>query len=192
MGTSPKGKLVYGYHLGDTEEGWLIQELTEDDAWDVPWLANPAEADSDDIFTGLQERLVTHVAGFTEPDPWPDTYRDHDDDSPERREHHDWYHRRSQAERALRVKLESHGYPDFSGHLLATHVIEAEWGEVLPVDLTALEAKRVTEGWDAALAEAIKALQITPIEVVGGQVRWDRNATRVPVPPRWMVVTEYS
>lgn len=191
MGMTPVGSLIYGYALGGSEGGWLIKEIDEDGNWLVPWA--PTEQ-QDEAFPDLDEivkdRVLADVLGFTEPDPHPKAWRKHGPDSPEFDAHFSWLAARTAAFNAQPIRHIHHGY-EFSENALVTFQAEAEWGEVVPVDVAALEARRVAEGWDDALAQLITLLGITPITLEGTD-RWDDNAPRVPVPPRWMVVAQYS
>lgn len=188
MGMRPEGALIYGYALGGTETGWLIKELTEEGDWDVSWA--PGDGDYGDVLDAVERKLATEVIGFTEPDPHPNAYYNPGPNSPEWDAHIAWLRRRNDVIEKHPIKIIPHGY-EFSEHALVTFEVSAEWGEVTPVDLSALEARRVAEDWDALLAKTIKVLDITPVTVDDNN-RWDPDASRVPVPPRWMVVAKYS
>lgn len=166
MGMSPVGKLIYGYALGGSEEGPLIAEVDEDGNWQTPWAIalsqDPDRHEEDpDPFDHLVQ--VLRDAGMD----ISDMYGDHT------------------------LKLVHHGHLEY-GHCtaLVTFSCEAEWSEAKPVDLPALEIMCQAQGWDALLAQAIDVLGITPVTMESDD-RWDSNAPRVPVPPRWMVVSQY-
>jgi hypothetical protein len=163
MSMSPRGKLIYGYALGGREDGALIAEIDDEGDWQTEWA----------------RALAT------------DPKRAHEDPDA-------FYY----IEQVLRdagveigddrtLKLISYGHLEY-GHCraLVTYEAAAEWSEATPVDLAALETMRQAQGWDALLAQAIDVLGITPV-TMEKEGRWDYNAPRVPVPPRWMVVAQY-
>lgn len=167
MGMSPKGKLIYGYALGGSEDGPLIAEINEDGEWLTDWAValamNPGRTREDpNPFWHLAE--VLKAAGL-------DVGRSHDPQP---------------------LKLINYGHLEY-GHCVAlvTYEVETEWSEVVAVDLPALEIMRQAQGWDELLSQAVTALGITPVEIANTGNRWDHNAPRVPVPPRWMVVAQY-
>lgn len=168
MGMSPVGKLIYGYALGNSEDGPLIREVNEDGEWQTEWA----------------------IALATDPD------REHEDPDP-------FVHLEPILKDAgldvgavytnCALRLIHHGHLDYGyATALVTYDVEAEWSEATAVDLPALDIMRQAQGWDDLLTQAIAVLGITPVELARKEDnRWDHNAPRVPVPPRWMVVAQY-
>lgn len=168
MSMSPVGKLIYGYALGGTEDGPLIAEVDEDGEWQTEWAialrTDPERKHEDpDPFEHLVD--ILRADGLNAGDSYTD---------------------------GVTLILANHGHLEYGHcHALVTYECEAEWSETEPVDLVALEARRAQEGWDHLLAQAVKALGITPVEIAKKDDRRDFDAPRVPVPPRWMVVAQY-
>lgn len=153
MGVSSDGILAYGYDLGGEDAGWKITQAGEWGEWTPHWPnsdphadphADPDEADRD-LAEDVRWVLLA-AAGFTETAP----------DAP------GYDTRLQQAEQRVGVELISYTAPSYPQYLLCTHEITVHRGDVETVDFPALEARRVAEGWDTQLADALDALGIRP------------------------------
>lgn len=110
MGSTSSGHLFYGYTLGGGEAGWYVAEADEDGQWTPPWLSG----EPDDLDEAIMHRLVAHLGGFTEPDPYPNIYdgdRSYEQirGTPEYAARLEWSSRKSEAWRNLGIDLERVG-----------------------------------------------------------------------------------
>lgn len=142
MGMSASGILAYGYNLGGGD-GWEIAETGEYGEPALDWF--DPEAEDTDFVTEAEKRLLA-AAGFTETDWQVDGY----------------FARERAAKAALGVEFESYCSGDYSQYVLATKVITVSWGEVEPIDVTALQCEPVENHWDDRLRAAVSTLGLTP------------------------------
>lgn len=163
MGSHPYAYLHYGYNLGGGGTPWNISELPSDEdypEWIPSWI-DPFEA-ADIVreqcyYDLVEERLLAEVGGFRE------RRTDHDKSG--------YYMRRHAALKRVGIELSGHGYmPDseIGGYVL--HIYETSVQPLDPayaVDFASLEHRRVEEGWDARLDQAMSALQITCTQPAG-------------------------
>lgn len=151
MGMSAEAHLAYGYDLG-TGEDFKAAERGEYGEPKLPWLPTDEDGDSDYSEFGdeVEKRLFASI-GFTEQwksgDP---TYWD----------------RKKAAEERIGVELTYSGHDDYSGWVLVAKGSErsVEWSEVMEVDAGELLMPGRLDRWDGKLAEALKALGITPAQ----------------------------
>jgi hypothetical protein len=153
MGTSTNAMLVYGYHLGGDEDGWLFEGLDEwgtlpDGFFD--WYDKDSE-DSSGFLEDAQDQLLARVAGFTETDWRADGY----------------FARKREAEAQLGVEIESHCSGDYPMYLLVAKAITAYRGDVEEIDFQALAEE--VHGADIKLRLALDALGIRPTQE---QAQW--------------------
>jgi hypothetical protein len=144
MGQSTDALLVYGYHLGGDDGGWLVEGAGE--YGELPQLDwHDSEDDEADFGTDVELRLLASV-GFTETD-W----------------RADGYHDRERAAKArLGVTLETHCSGSYPGYLLIAKGITAHRGDVESIDFAELAAEVQQAGADAKLRAALDALGLTP------------------------------
>lgn len=148
MGTSTDAMLMYGYHLGSDDGGWLIEEVDEYGSIDysrVEWLAEYSEDDEIDVVDLAEKRLLASV-GFTETD-W---------------QAEGFYERQEAAEDRVGVAFESHCSDQVPMYVLCAAKYLAYRGDALPLDLGQLVARVADDGLDAKLSVALATLGITP------------------------------
>jgi hypothetical protein len=147
MGSSPYGRLIYGYDIGGDDVGWHIAEYDQDRyELTMPWLREETDDPDDDFVTRAEKLLLTEIAGFTETDWRSEGCSD----------------RLQAAKERIGVCVTSYGHYDAGGHALATHEISMEWDCSDVLNLAELAARPAAEGWDDRLAAAVRALSITP------------------------------
>jgi hypothetical protein len=148
MGQSANAMLVYGYHLGSGDSGWLVQDAGEfGELPALDWYSEDGE-DAEDFVTAAEKRLLAQLANFTETDWRADGYFD----------------RERAAKAALGVEFESHCSGDYPMYLLAAKVITVYRGSVKELDLAALAVEPEMAGWDDKLRAALAALSLTPVQ----------------------------
>lgn len=138
MSTSTSAKLMYGYHLKNDEDGWLIQPVDgkDEDDWDA--IISDAGEDR------LRESVGFDGTGY--------------DDDPE-----DWRTRRRAADAKVGVVLEHGGY-DFSDLYLSAKTYEVYFSaECMTIDPAVLLAE-AGEDADARLRHALQALGVAPVQ----------------------------
>ncbi|GGW98962.1 hypothetical protein [Streptomyces chartreusis] len=151
MGMSTNAMLVYGYHLGSDDGGWLVRGVGE--YGELPTLSwHQSESDDADFGTDVELRLLASV-GFTETDWSADGY----------------YDRKREAEARLGVELEFHCSGDYPMYLLTAKSITAYRGDAKEIDFAALQAETEQAGADAKLRAALEALELRPTQE---QPRW--------------------
>jgi len=143
MGMTAKAELHYGYHLGDEESGYEIAEV-DDDAFGtdltVPWWDEDGDSFDEQAMAVLRASV-----GFTETE-----YSE------------GFYERQREADARLDVEIERSGYQGGQFLLVVKgRELGAEAGDVVELDPAELTAK-VDEAADAALADALRTLGITP------------------------------
>lgn len=182
MGSTATAKLVYGWNLGGSEEGWHLQEVDEDGDWLPEWLPEEGDDPVDHVRTVLL-RSTGIVDG-----PYPSNQSDQTT----------WQNHLAlvkEAERKLGVAsdLELHGHYDFTQYALVAYVQQADWGVTRVIDFTELEARRVAERWDHHLAEAARVLGITPVKPSNDwrEIENDPPRLRDPFPPQYLLLCEY-
>lgn len=146
MGMSTNAMLVYGYHLGSDDGGWLLEGVGE--YGELPTLDwHDSDSDDADFGTDIELRLLASV-GFTETDWSTDGY----------------YDRKREAQARLGVELESHCSGDYPMWLLAAKGITAYRGDAKEIDFQALQAEVEQAGADAKLQAALDALGLRPTQ----------------------------
>lgn len=145
MGMTIQAEMHYGYNLGDTDRGtgWEFAEVTDEDAGTpaLPWWDENGDSFGEQAMTQLLA-----AAGFTETDWRADGY----------------YQRRREAEDRLGVEFENTGYEGARTLLVAKGTERTAYtSEATEIDPAAMTAT-ATEAMDAALAEALRVLGITP------------------------------
>jgi hypothetical protein len=155
MGQSTNAVLAYGYDLGGDEGGWKIKGAGEyDELPKIDWY-DDSEDNDDGFVEQAEKRLLAQIAGFTE--KWEQGAEG-------------YFARAKAAEERVGVEFESYCSGDYPMYVLAAHVITVHRGGSKLIDPNELLAQPETEGWDAKLAAAIKALGITPTQVKPGWV----------------------
>ncbi|MEX3206051.1 hypothetical protein [Streptomyces acidiscabies] len=140
--------LVYGYHLGGDDGGWLVEgagEYGEPPALD--WY-DPDNEDGDDFQSTAERHLLARLAEFTETNWQADGYFD----------------REREAKKKLGVQFKTHCSGDYPGYLLIAKGITAGRGDVEAVDFTALQAEVQEAGADEKLRAALDALGLQPTQ----------------------------
>lgn len=146
MGMSTNAILVYGYHLGGDDGGWLLENAGEDG--EMPPLDWYDDETEDDFQEASETRLLATLAGFTETDWRVDGY----------------FARRQTALDSLGIGLETHCSADYPGYLLVTKRITAYRGDVTAIDFEALHAEARAAGADVKLRAALDALSLKPTQ----------------------------
>ncbi len=180
MGYSPYGQLSYGYYLGSDEDGWHIAELNEDGDWLPAWI--DLEEDPDEDPTDKLEDRILMAIGFNA------TIRPDYADEPA---YHLWRHTYEAARRTLGVEIGRCGFYDGMQTLLTTFHTSVEWGEFQPLDMAALEARRLAEDWDGKLDRVTDYLGISMV----GLTLYEANRKgldREPVRPGWLLTSWYG
>lgn len=159
MGVSTDAYLVYGYHLGSDEGGWLLREAEgKYGELRLDWLPDPDEErdedeDDDSGFATLAMNRLVQAAGFTETDWQVDGY----------------FARRREAEKRLGVEFVSHCSSEYPMWILGTRLYDASRGQVVEVDPMALANHQDLDTWNEKLTQALQVLGITPLQE---QPRW--------------------
>jgi hypothetical protein len=149
MGSSSSAVLAYGYDLGGEDEGWKFAECGEfGELPPLPWHQPYDEGGPDEDFDdAVMRRLLAEVAGFTEvwsPGAAPG-----------------FMDRRHQAAARLDVSIETYGYHNGSSLLVAHALSVGDFGaRALPRGFAAVDYA----AWDSALAGALSALGLTPLQ----------------------------
>lgn len=149
MGTSTDAILAYGYNLGEWDK---IQETDRFGTPDLPWM----DDDSDDDYESQAMRSLLNASGFTE--TW------------ETRTGDGYFAREEAATTALGVQLETYCSDNAPMHILAAKVVTVARGDCQVLDLPALMAEPVDQGWDDKLHRACEVLGITPTQERPGWV----------------------
>lgn len=154
MGTSTNGVMIYGYDFGD-ESSLLLAECQESDTnpygyfktswWDDE---NEEAEDEDGDPVGVIE-LMTKRLYESIPDAEPAEY--------------DWEREEVVKER-LGVWFESYCSGDYPMYVLATAEFTVYRGSTEVVDVDRLASDPVAKGWDAKLAEALRILDVHPLQ----------------------------
>lgn len=149
MGQSTNAMLVYGYHLGSGDGGWLVEGVGEyGELPDLPWLDEDNE-DGGDFQESAERRLLAEIAGFTE--TWSSGG--------------EGYHQRErEAKGRLGVEFDTHCSGDYPMYLLIAKGITVYRGSAEALDLAALATEPEMSGWDEKLRAALTALGITPTQ----------------------------
>jgi len=142
MGTSTNAMLVYGYHLGNADDGLEVAEADEDGLLGLDWY----DPDTDDDFAETAMEVLLGAAGFTE----------------EYEPGSGYYERKSAAEAALGVEFETHCSGDYPMLILAAKTVTAHRGDADPIDFVALATEAEAGGWDDKLRNALQVLGLTP------------------------------
>lgn len=149
MGQSTNAMLVYGYHLGSSDGGWLVEGAGEyGELPELPWLDEDNE-DGGDFQESAERRLLAEIAGFTE--TWSSG--------------NEGYHQREREAKArLGVEFDTHCSGDYPMYLLIAKGITVYRGDVKHIDFAALTAEVQEKGADAKLRAALAALGLTPTQ----------------------------
>lgn len=154
MGTSTNGILTYGYHFG-SEGNLELREAKKSDTnpdgyFTTSWYDYRATMTDDyekvegslDPIEAMTKRLYESI-----PDVPPAEY--------------DWEREEVVKER-LGVWFEEHCSGDYPMYVLTTKVLTARRGDADVVPVRELQESQ--EEWDALLARALQALEVTPIQ----------------------------
>lgn len=151
MGQSTNAMLVYGYHLGSDDSGWLVEGVGEyGELPPLDW--HDGESDDADFQGDAELRLLASV-GFTESDWRADGYHD----------------RERAARTSLGVELESHCSGGYPMYLLIAKGITVYRGSVEEIDFAALQAEIQQADADTKLRAALDALGLQPTQA---EPRW--------------------
>lgn len=150
MGTSTNAMLVYGYDLGDADQGWKIQGVGEDETPQLSWLRTPSEDDEDDereegdedYVPSFQTQALLHLARAAGHDVEYDF----------------------EAEEKIGLSFASHCSGQYPMWLFAAKVITACRGYPETLDFEELERERVAQDWDGKFTRALQVLEITPTQ----------------------------
>ncbi|MFF7485610.1 hypothetical protein ACFZBC_08940 [Streptomyces luteogriseus] len=148
MGMSTNAMLVYGYHLGGDDGGWLVQGAGEyGELPSLAWYDADAE-DGDGFQESAENHLLATLAQFTEDDWRADGYFD----------------RQRAAKARLGVQFDTHCSGDYPGYLLIAKGITVYRGSVEVIDFEALQAEVKAADADTKLRAALDALGIRPTQ----------------------------
>jgi hypothetical protein len=152
MGTSTNAVMVYGYHFGNAESLELAEAQTSDTnpygyfktSW---WDDENDEAEDEDgesvgLFDVMIRRLYESI---------PDAEPAEDD-------------REEVVKKRLGVWFEDHCSGEYPMYVLATAAFQAYRGDAKVVDVDRLRLDPAAGGWDAKLAEALRILEVTPVQ----------------------------
>lgn len=156
--------VAYGYYLGGEEGNWALEGVDEFDygppeglEW-FDYAADLAEHGETSVISQFEDRLLRVIGGLD--------FRHKVEWSRSEYEAYDaWLNEKAEARKLVKVEFLPGGYLSGDGtrsYVLAAWGKSQEYGDPLYLDLAALEEKRITEGWDALLAEAVAALGVTP------------------------------
>lgn len=140
MGTSTDAILAYGIHLGSEDDGWTVEGIPEN---------------ADDITEYVNSKLLI-AAGFTEPQPQDDLSEDW-----RARVYRPWRERREAILKEWCVHVVSHCSVEFPMYVLAVFHVRAARGHPVDVEVNEWNLRRMRDGWDIKLADALKALDWT-------------------------------
>ncbi|ROO82635.1 hypothetical protein EDD29_0116 [Actinocorallia herbida] len=172
MGSSPIAILAYGYDLGLS-----ARQIKEADRWGnltVPWVETAPALDEDDeclsFVDQCKRRLLHPPAGLTlvEAAQWSETFT----------ENIGWFGVDEASVTASGVEFVAWGDDTEPSFALVAHCERNDWETSKALDLAALERRRADPklGWDALLDQALKRLQITPLQTS----------------PSWLLLAQYS
>ncbi|MEV7793385.1 hypothetical protein AB0O68_15540 [Streptomyces sp. NPDC087512] len=148
MGMSTNAMLVYGYHLGSSDSGWLVHGAGEyGELPPVDWY-NPDDEDNDGFQESAEKRLLATLAQFTENDWSADSYFD----------------RQHAAKARLGVEFDTHCSGDYPMYLLIAKGITAYRGDAQEIDFAALQDEVQRADADAKLRAALDALGLRPTQ----------------------------
>lgn len=148
MGMSTNAMLVYGYHLGGGDIGWLLEGLSEYEGLPTLSWYDPDDEDNEGFQESAERHLLAQLAGFTETDWRADGY----------------FTRQREAKASLGVEFETHCSGDYPGYLLITKGITAHRGDVHEIDFQALAAEVQASDADTKLRAALDALGLRPTQ----------------------------
>ncbi|MFH9403291.1 hypothetical protein ACH4JS_26600 [Streptomyces sp. NPDC017638] len=148
MGMSASAMLVYGYHLGGGDIGWLVHGAGE--YGELPALNwyDPDDEEGDGFQESAEHRLLTQLAGFTETDWQADGY----------------FTREREAKARIGVQFDTHCSSDYPGYLLIAKGITAHQGKTQEIDFPALAAELAAVDADAKLRAALDTLGLRPTQ----------------------------
>ncbi|MFI0268593.1 hypothetical protein [Streptomyces luteogriseus] len=153
MGMSTNAMLVYGYHLGGDDGGWLVHGAGEyGELPPLDWYDDEAE-DSDGFQESAEQHLLATIGQFTEDDWRADGYFD----------------RRRAAKARIGVQFDTHCSGDYPGYLLIAKGITVYRGSVEVIDFAALQAEVQQADADTKLRAALDALGLRPTQE---QAQW--------------------
>lgn len=150
MSTHTNALLVYGYDLGGPGELKLAEAQASDTNpygyFKTDWFdeENEDPPEDEDIFDVMTRQLYAAIPGV------PPVEHARACEEPVKEHFGVW--------------LEMHAHFEEPAYILAAHREEAFRGYPQPLDLAALNAEAGTGAWDAKLAEALRALGITPTQ----------------------------
>lgn len=148
MGQSTDAMLVYGYHLGGADIGWLLEDLGEYEGLPALDWYDPDDENSDGLQESAERHLLAQLAGFTETDWQADGY----------------FTRQREAKGRLGVGFDTHCSGDYPGYLLIAKGITAHQGDVHEIDFPSLAAETKAAHADAKLRAALDALGFRPTQ----------------------------
>ena len=147
MGQSTNAMLVYGYHLGSDDNGWLLEGVGE--YGELPTLDwyDPDDEDGDGFQETAEKRLLAEIAGFTE--RWA-------------KGSEGYWDREREAKARVGVQFETHCSGDYPMYLLVAKGITAYRGDVKEIDFPTLQAEMQAADADTKLRAALDALGLRP------------------------------
>jgi hypothetical protein len=141
MSIATTALFAYGYDLGGPEEGWRVEEAGEYGEWQPGWL----NVDTENIIESAETELLI-AAGLTENyDPG-----------------FGFHQRVIEVQMSVGVTFVQYRSVETPQYILAAHHITTYQADPLAIDLTELEERRLGEGWDAKLQNALRVLGATP------------------------------
>lgn len=146
MGMHVSAKLIYGYHLKNDDQGWLVREVHDEGSDEyglkLDWLGE------DDDFQSKAEDLLLAAAGFE------DVGYDEDPDG--------WRTRSKEARARVAAVFVIGGY-QYSDLFLAADQHRADIGETTEIDPANLLAS-AGDAADEELRSALELLGLTPVQ----------------------------
>lgn len=134
------GSLRYGVDLGSSE-AWRFAEVDHIGAPTLEWF-DPSGRDDED-FAAQAHRVLLADSGIE-------------------LGRADWGDLQDVALARLGVEVDRYGWRHGPGFVLATYAVTSYYDDPGELDLTDLERRRVADGWDRRLANALGRLGITP------------------------------
>jgi len=148
MGMSTDALLVYGYHLGGDDAGWLVHGAGEyGELPPLDWYDAEAH-DGEGFQESAEKRLLAQLADFTETDWQADGY----------------FARERAAKARLGVRFETHCSGDYPMYLLIAKGITAWRGKTEEIDFAALQDEMRQTDADTKLRAALNALGLRPTQ----------------------------
>lgn len=156
MGRYLSTSIVYGYDLGGREDGWTFTDYDEEN-WRYNWpqwmeLDQGEDDDPEDPITRMGDRLTEVIGGFEDSGDWC---------SPDPAVSKAYYDRKHAAEKAHGIKFDMYGVSEWSGWVMGIIVSESH-DALSEVNAGFLTDDLPWAEYDAKLAKALEALEITP------------------------------